>query len=576
MGRIAILTNPDPIVDAKANFFADYFHLFLSQLGRSIDFELENPLALIDKILFQLQHNLDNCESIARSYLTHPMLFDNDVFLSQFDCYKPAKRHFEEWIRLSPKEQKKHFSENTASWIQVLQPLREELSQKMFGKSLQSIISFLGCPHELCEHKEDIEGNTRILLTEFIFRGLGKEYISDVFNQILSRDIEIYPFPQEVTTEQDKKDYMASRTLQQQFLAIEAILNMPSSKVDFYYKIYGASLPKEIAFDYTGVVFYSSRHENCSPLKKEHPEFFKGDSNFFIASVNVDFLYSEGAIKDAIKQIAAALKYVSVALNRNFVIDRKHNYILRNAFGTSEGWGFDSFKYKYEPKVIDKLDKSPFHFLAGVTNSAKNYFLNFEPLYINASSEENMPAYWHYLEALMQSYKKEKKLMEKVASICILRDAAVRKEVGIEFLSSSLNFMHLPRTRFGITAQEGHAMAMEIIRGIIPESVRAIDYPAIKDMVFYMDYALTAEDFRKAKDYYMRILQDAYAQRNFYLHQGSSSNKSHIKLLYSLRFLVHRFRFIVMGELKNNEEVDFSKLVENLYLRSMELLKLAS
>lgn len=71
MSRISILTNPDKLVEEKANFFADWFHYFTSNVGQSYEFELENPLAIVDKIIYQLQNNPKHCAPYVLNYFAH-------------------------------------------------------------------------------------------------------------------------------------------------------------------------------------------------------------------------------------------------------------------------------------------------------------------------------------------------------------------------------------------------------------------------------------------------------------------------------------------------------------------------
>jgi len=55
--KLNFINNPDPNVQEKMRFFADYFLYVNEYLGRLPDIHFDNPYSLLDKIIFQIENN---------------------------------------------------------------------------------------------------------------------------------------------------------------------------------------------------------------------------------------------------------------------------------------------------------------------------------------------------------------------------------------------------------------------------------------------------------------------------------------------------------------------------------------
>ncbi|SDG23937.1 hypothetical protein [Chitinophaga filiformis] len=113
MPRIFSITNDNKQVEKKANFFSEWFHLYTTNLGINHLFELENPLSLIDKIIYQLENNsLDYAFPYLKNYFSHEY-FINDMFLDTFLTYGPVSKKVRSFCVLSKVgEFKTWYSEN--------------------------------------------------------------------------------------------------------------------------------------------------------------------------------------------------------------------------------------------------------------------------------------------------------------------------------------------------------------------------------------------------------------------------------------------------------------------------------
>jgi hypothetical protein len=210
------ITHPNPLVKSKVDFFADYFDYAVKNIGVSDLIDIENPLSLVDKILFQIENNLSHCPKYIDSYLTHPFLYEDYVDLKSETLFK----HFHVEIK-KYKSQLKHAKK--VDWI-VKNPsfkfslikLRRSLQRSMFKSSLQSIISYLNCKHEITEHRIDFIRLTNILVSEFLFNDRSKKDLQKMFERILSKEIWYFPFSQKLAKEskEAKETFIKNRTFQ--------------------------------------------------------------------------------------------------------------------------------------------------------------------------------------------------------------------------------------------------------------------------------------------------------------------------------------------------------------------------
>ena len=80
--RLNLLTNPNPLLQAKMRFFADSFNFYNEFLGTLPGFPFDNPISLLDKIAFQIRTNIDYCPKYIGNYLLELKDFDTTLILS--------------------------------------------------------------------------------------------------------------------------------------------------------------------------------------------------------------------------------------------------------------------------------------------------------------------------------------------------------------------------------------------------------------------------------------------------------------------------------------------------------------
>lgn len=566
MATLSILTNDDPKVQEKANFFAVYFGLFVSQAGRCTDFELENPLSLTKKILFQLTHNARKCWPTVHSYLQHPLFKEEQKYLEGFSGVDQVKILIEELTK--SKKPSELISANPTRFIDAFTLFKKSLDTDMFKTSLKAVISFFTCPHDLKHHREDFKSHTKILVTEYFFRNRDKEYIGEAIPKVLSREIDEFPFPPDIVTDEEKNTFLQNRTLQQQFEAIFTFLDRPASKITFYYRIFGSGLDKNIDILIDKVHFYSRDHASLAWLREEHPEFFEPPENFFIAATEVEFYSCHNAHVAARKTIRRELLVLSVKLVRDFMLDLEANVVAALDSRSREGWTSQRRDSVFTEEDCEQqhLRNNAFDMLRQYEGPARDHIFACEHILLKAVREREMPGHWHWLEALMQAFMNDGGIMRKIAVITSVHsEPGVRKGIVIEELMYAFSFMAYPRNKYKQSTQEAHEAAKSIMTGEIPEWVKTLDDAVVQDFMEYYNYEMNEKDYTNAADYYERILRDAYAQRNSYFHQGNSDQIANIKLVYSLPTMVERFRYIIFEAIRKTPESTFEQIINQLY-----------
>jgi len=561
MARISNLTNKDPLIEAKANYFVYRFNLFIDHAGDFVDFEVENPLSLTDKIIFQVSSNTHHCWPSVRSYLSHPFYSKEKEYMRGFDGFKEVEEAIEKLLAAS--NQSKYIISEKDSLVELFTRLRDSLYKKMFKHSLKCLTTIFRCEHPLEEHTKDIADHTKILVSEYFFRNRDKSYLKQAILNILSNDIREFPFPPEITTEQHKIEYMKNRDLVQQFEALFTHLDKNPIDYTYYYRVYGGGFDKGQDFKVNRVHFFSKDHPSLEYLNNEHPEFFSVEGNFIIAKITVNYFSSGFAINEARRLIRQELAFLSVKTNRDFVIDLQEKYIGENKYRSGMAWSSQSIDTVYNLLEMDNMKGNVFDKLRETQSIAKEYIFEHEHIYWKAVHNQEMSGYWHWMEAVLHKYKGV--IMEYVAKIVTAHtEHGVRKGLALDELMMAFSFMEYPRDMIGKSVEEAHEAAKSIFNGTIPDWVKELKHPVVQDLIQYYNFEMKSGDYKTASEYYTRVLYDAYAQRNSYVHRGDSDRVAHIKLVYSLHKIVERFRYVLHEKIKSNPSLDFSEVIDSL------------
>lgn len=571
MSRISILSNPDKLVETKANFFADWFNYFSSNIGKTMEFELENPLSVTDKIIFQLENNPEHCTPYLNEYFTHGSITDAG-FLNEFITYGEVTTNIDLFNKMTSKARKAFLQNIPCQYIEAFKLFKEELEKRLFKLSLDTIIKYLKCPHDLDYHMHNMKFLTQVLVTEYLFSGKDRDDIAGAFTKILSSDINVFPFPRDIVGETLKKEYLNARSLDKQFEGLQNLLEQPGTRWTFFFRTAGVGFGGDFMFRYNEVTIFGKEHERFDGVKKRFPGFFSGMDNFFISSVSVSFYSYKLGLDEAIAKVRQELVYVSDILKCGLIVDSSGNFLVEADGKVDAAWSSENFGKKFNADIHERLTDNPFHFLAACKGNAVNHFLGLEHIITDASYRKSLSGFWHYIETLMQGWKKEGNLFEKLSTIILLDESELRKSVVVRKLLNTFNYFGLPGHMFGLGMEDLREIEKSLSSNIIPAAVRKIDYPFIKDIVSYYGQVVTVDGLKSAKAYYSRILREAYAHRNFYIHNARGNEKLNLKLTHTLPGMIVRFRWLLFDLLKNNTTLEFDDLIDTLYERAKLLL----
>ena len=275
------ITHPDKLTQEKVNFFADYYNYAASQIEKSDAIDPENYLSLVEKIIFQINTNPDNCCKYIDSYLTHPLLQKGNKYFKEFKNYSAISELFENYKNSGkPQVKTKWIKENPIFKITLVR-FSIELKKVMFRKSLKSIIKFLKCTHTLSYHKEDLIHHTNILVSEFLYAEWTKDDIIETFTKIITAQINEFPFSESFVKENKnnlskaKEKHFENRTFDDQFEGILNYLRAPYKNEYYIYRIFNIKAFEGFRFKYNQVTFYDKNHPKLKDLKIKSKKGFK-------------------------------------------------------------------------------------------------------------------------------------------------------------------------------------------------------------------------------------------------------------------------------------------------------------
>lgn len=257
------ITHRNPNIQEKVNYFADYFHFVNNKLGKIPEIQFENHLSLVTKITYQIELNLKKSTPYLTNYFSNDLL-NPDKFIGRFPHASICSAQIVDYLSENDKRRVKWIKENP-DFLSNLNSLRIELETSMIDEALTSLISFLRCKHKLKTHSDVIAYLTRIIVTEFRFRGHSKEDVSRIISKIMSDDLEEFPFPKNIIEQKHIENYkelkahfISSRDFKSQFEGIKNLFEKEEETSYFVFRIFGLSMKEleKTEIEYDNIVFH--------------------------------------------------------------------------------------------------------------------------------------------------------------------------------------------------------------------------------------------------------------------------------------------------------------------------------
>jgi hypothetical protein len=567
------ITNPEKLIETKVNFFADYYNYIASQIQESDNLEIENYLSLMEKMIFQIVTNLDNCSKYIDSYLTHPLIQKENNYFKEFKNYTLVFNLFEEYKRNSRSSHKTTWIKNNPNFKLALIRFSIELKKVMFKKSLKEIISFLKCSHHISEHLNDFIHHTNILVSEFLLSNNAKEDVIETFNKIITRDIDSFPFSKiflktnKNNLEQAKKDFLESRTFNQQFEGIFHYLKEKKKSEYYIFRIYNIKTDKSFKFKYDQVTFYHPEHRKFKGINKKLNELpfsgkFFSDKDMILATIKINNSSKKISELIAVNTIKKELEFLENSCKSNSLFEY-HSYLKTQNFqDIGSKWSRKENSHTISESNKRQLNKNPFILLKNVNEQCKKHFLNYEYLFVKAQVSGMPEDYWHYFETLFKIITGNiTNLINTVASILVLSSHQCEKTI-IEYyiinsiVNSNANQLNLSETDFRKIRNSNKQNLLSLANDVT--------HPFIN---YLLERKKINPNYRELKAFYSRIFWDCYSQRNSVIHSFQRNQKVLMSIDTKLPNLVLRFRNTLINSMVENKELTFSAQI-NLLTRN--------
>lgn len=568
--KIHQITHQSPLIAKKVNFFADYFEYLVDVIGKDHHLDIENHLSLVEKMIWQMQTNFDKCVPYVSNYIDHPYLQGDDPFVKLFNRHKSLFMLFQIFKSVAVKKRKRWLLENPIFEKKLL-AFKRALKRQMVSKALFEIISFLRCVHDLPEHKVEIIYCTKIIVSEFLLNGHSKKDVNEVFSKIMSREVWEFPFPKQISTDEEKINFLSTRTFDQQFQGIFNLLKAKPRTLYFLYRVYGVSVSDEFMFRYRDVTFYSP---NCSVLQgisENHIAIPDGLSrqevlkDNLVAVVKLEFYSIDSAERTVKRIISDSLEFVNGALKTTVHLEA-NSYLGSNDLKIFHGiWRVKDERSIDEYDIIT-LKNNPYQFLRGISGPAKRHFLYYEHLFVKAKASNTVEDYWKYLEALIpDSANGENRIRDVVSSIAlIIAENSSRQRIS-DKISWAIQPFSAASSVFGMTndQQMQYFNEMQLKKKVNLKRLRKeVKHPFVQHLLDLAEAPWSQSHLLEVKQYYDRMLLEAYSQRNAIIHTGEGYNKSLVGVNETLPWIVGKFRHAIFRSLKPNSKLSFGEMID--------------
>lgn len=193
------INNANKNLQEKMRFFADYFSFANEYLGKIPEIPFDNQLSLIEKSIFQIENNFEYCPLYIINYLTELFTFHKD-FLEPNTVliYQNIEDYLKELKEFKTRDRKEWLNKNP-DFLKNLKLLSLEYAdENQFEKNCLAIMNIIKCTHPIKKHKKEIEYRTRIMISQFRFKGHNKESLDTYISRIISKDENQFPFPVEI------------------------------------------------------------------------------------------------------------------------------------------------------------------------------------------------------------------------------------------------------------------------------------------------------------------------------------------------------------------------------------------
>ncbi|MGB0869981.1 MAG: hypothetical protein ACPGSD_10320 [Flavobacteriales bacterium] len=562
--------HPDKNIQGKINFFADYFYYSASQSADNDFHDIENYLSLFDKIIFQIETNIEKCIHYINRYLEHPLLKNSDDKMNKFGDYSTVIKFLIQYNRIRLGERVSWIKENP-NFLEALKKYRIELKNNMFNQCVDELLSYIKCPHSINDHQKDIIHYTNILVSSFLLNGYTKEDLKYIFLKVFSKDIRMFPFTESFNERhkenlnENKMLFLENITLDQQFDALKDIFHEPSNYEFLIFRIFNIRFKNKTKFQYNKVTFYHPEHQDLKGLNfqirsRKECEDFMTKKEMVIAKVQVEYKSHKVAEKTAIKTINEELVYLNNRCNSFGVLDGFYHFSTFDFQVFFPLWKIGANNYTIDDAKIDNLNNNSYSSLNDYDTVCSRFFLSLEYLFQFTEGSNKPEQYWIYFEALFQGEEKNPKEIIECISKILSKDGEGKSNIELYIINS---IIHSSAKVLSISQSK-----MNEFRATnnfdLNEIRKEVNHSFISFLFTKHRNISNTNSLNEKSENIKRILWDCYAQRNSIIHSNKSHDKSLIILELKLKQITNRFRYLLIEGMRNESCTSFSELLMNL------------
>lgn len=573
------LTNPNPIIQEKARYFADCFDFILSQLG-SFDFpDLENHRSLLEKIRFLLLNFLPTSRKYIEHYSLNKMLAPTDRIL---------KKHYPKAIKIGKLIRAGKYSDSSErqSLLIDLDLIIYDMKVNLLEYAVEDLQTVLHCPEHLesHEHIQIIEQATTMIVSELIFKGHPKKDLGTLIENLLSNEVKLiqnqvytkFPLPLTINQnsgklssnlQQEITNFMENRTLRQQF---DGITNFYQTTHEnkILFKILNTKSKKRIDKSYDNVRLTNQIQPYLTTdINKTYRAFFSVPDQLFI-EVSLPVVSANSASQLAREMIGRTIAKFDDFFNIRLLIDYSAMvYRIEGIY--SIRFTFDTDWIRENRPIKTRLENK----MLKLNNQASNRFLHLEHIYAEAKTgilaDLKLSNYWRYFESCFSGLGMNAEQIKNSAAL-ILSNYRITHlwfpycQLASEVLWENRDHISEPHVQLSYRELVDFLDLNQLNINWVLQANTYTRHPFLTKRFNRFSKKPIAKVKQELYAYYQGILLEAYEQRNSIQHSGQFQQMALDKLLMSFPELVSDLRELFQSQILKGKLITYQEIIAEL------------
>lgn len=590
------LTNPNPNLQAKMRYFADYFLYSNEFLGKLPDLPFDNPISYISKIVFQIDNNIERSPHYIDNHFQQLTHFFGNFLKKHFPSFEAVKISYDLYNQAGTAGKKVKWLKANQGFKTELEEVQTELETSLFGLLFSNLTKFIVCRHSLQKHRKGIEFYTQLLVSLFRLNNHSKKSVDKYIDRILSSNMYEFPFPLDIyehnkdeSYQDTAQDYLNNRDFIKQFEGLQNLMINPRHrKGHFVYVINRTNIGKELENSFfvklNRVTFISPAHPQFRELKKslrlkdrEQHRFAKMYPRFFgrhklLAYIELNYESKKTTSLEGVQLVEEEIHLLNGYLDTNLQLE-PGNFLFTEDF-KGRGWHaniswmngkiewLDKFKH-------DRLVSSPFVRLKG--HGPNNQLLHNEKVFIKADTIGPVSLFWQYIENLFWSQNVSNEGIRARFSVILSNKTSqftdwLLLHIGNLFFGAahgkySEEFGPDQSTLELLGSELGYRQNLKFpIRKYLPQ----IKHPFLRRIIQYYLTTKSKKNREKWDLYFKSLILELQEIRNAELHSGYVNGFSDIKMKELVPYVMYKARWAIINFWEDHKELSFEEVIAHV------------